>query len=180
MATLKQLAEHSKAAWGVGELLVRIANNQFAELRIARTYNGKITELEKERNALISKKRERRDELVNEMLTMLTEKRGAFVTGLKSIVYAVGQVGFRKMRPAVEIEEGYTEKGVVAKFLKRHKKYLVPEYKLDRKKLTKDYQDGKFKKIEGVEIREGEEFFISLAPRGEDTPKPIRVPLPKK
>lgn len=180
MATLKQFVEHSKAAWGVGELLVHIANNQFAELRIQRNYDSKITKLQKERNELTAKKREKREKMVNDMLIMLTEKRGAFVTGLKSIVYAAGQVGFRKMKPAVEIEEGYTEKEVVELFKRRHRKLLAVEYTLDRKRIQKAFAENEYKSLSGVYIREGEEFFISLAPRGENRPKPITIPLPKK
>jgi hypothetical protein len=179
--TLEQIVAHSKAAWGVGELLSRIASNQFAEMRIERSYNNKIKKLQAERDAIVLRKQEKRMELAQQMLTMLMDRRGAFVEGLKSIAYAIGKVGFRNMKPAVEIEEGLTEKDVVSAFLRRHRKYLNVKYTLNKKKLAKDFENGEFKSLRGICIRQGEEFFISVNPRKDgETPEVISIPVPKE
>ena len=178
--TLEQMLEHSKAAWGVGKLLSRLASNAFSQLRIKRSYQKKIEKLETERNNKLALKLEEQEKLDSEMLVFLGGREGGFATGLKSISYAIGQVGFRQMKPSVEIAEGFTKQGVIGKFLKRHRAYLRFKPDLNKQKILQDYQDGKWKSLTGIEIKQGNEFFVSLAPRGKDKPEIISAPLPKK
>jgi phage host-nuclease inhibitor protein Gam len=178
--TLEQIAEHSKIAWGVGRLMSKLATNAFSQVRTKRSYAKRIKALEDERNAKLALKTEEQKKIVGDMMTILENNKGGFVTGLKSIGYAVGKVGFREMKPSVEIAEGFTEEGVVKKFLRRHRAYLRFKPALNREKILQDHHDGKWKTLSGITIRKGAEFFVSLSPRGKDKPEVITVPVSKK
>jgi phage host-nuclease inhibitor protein Gam len=178
--TLEQIAEHSKAAWGVGKLLGKLATNAFSQLRTKRSYAKKIKKLEDERDAKLATKVEEQEKLVAEMMAFLAGREGGFVTGLKSISYAIGQVGFRQMKPSVEIADGFTKQTLIEKLTRRHKSWLRFKPEINKQAILSDFQDGKFKKVKGIEIRQGNEFFISLSPRGKDKPEIISVPLPRK
>jgi hypothetical protein len=177
MATLAQIAEHSKVAWGISKMLARVAIHAYAAKRIENSYNKRITKLEEERDKKIAAERERQSARAQELLEHLQNNKNVFVKGLKSITYAIGKVGFRKMSPAVEIAPGFTEKEVVDRFKRRHRKLLAVTYKLDKKRIQKALAGGEFKSLTGIRIREGEEFFISLAPRGKNNPDPITIPV---
>lgn len=178
--TVEQMLEHSKASWGVGKLLAKLAINAFSQLRTKRSYAKKIEKLEAERDGKLAIKLEEQEKLISEMLVFLGGREGGFATGLKSISYAIGQVGFRQMKPSVEIAEGFTKQGVIEKFLRRNRAYLRFKPDLNKQKILQDYQDGKWKNLAGIEIKEGNEFFVSLSPRGKDKPEIISAPLPKK
>lgn len=178
--TLEQIAQHSKTAWGVSKLLTRLANNVFSQMRIKRSYEKKITALEQERDTELAIKIEKEQSIVNEMMLALGGPEGAFVKGLRSVTYAVGQVGFRQMKPSVEIAEGFTKQDVVSRFLKRRRAYLRIKHEINKQKILQDYQDGKWKTLTGITITQGDEFFVSLAPRGDDKPEVISVPIMKK
>ncbi|MEZ0208665.1 MAG: host-nuclease inhibitor Gam family protein [Candidatus Paceibacterota bacterium] len=178
--TLAQIAEHSKAAWGVGKLLGKLATNAFSQLRTKRSYAKKIKILEDERDAKLAKKMEEQEKLVTDMMAFLAGREGGFVTGLKSISYAVGSVGFRQMKPSVEITDGFTMPALIAKLARRRKRWLRFKPELNKQAILSDFHDGTFKKVKGIEIKQGNEFFVSLAPRGKDRPEIISVPLPRK
>jgi phage host-nuclease inhibitor protein Gam len=177
--TLDQIVEHSKAAWGVGHLLSKLAANAFSQLRTKRLYAKKIEQLETERDTRLAKKIEEQEKLVEEMMIVLGGRESGFITGLKSIQYAIGQVGFRQMKPSVEIADGFTKQSLIEKLKRRHKKWLRFKPEINKQQILQDYQDGKFKKVKGIEIKQGNEFFVSLAPRGKDKPEVISVPISK-
>jgi phage host-nuclease inhibitor protein Gam len=178
--TVVKAARPPKALWEVSGLLRKLASNVFAELRIRHSYKVKISDLEKERDQKVGVYKFARQEIVGKIFEFVKERVGEFGT-TKSVIFATGEVGFRKAVPSVEIAPGYTEKGVVAKFLKRHRKYLRFTPKLNREKILQDYHDAKFKSIKGIQIAGGgEEFFISLAPRKKEKPEVITVPMEQK
>lgn len=173
-----QTSRTPKALWEVSKLMMKLASNVYADRHIAHSYKIRITKLEQERDAKLAEKKEARDELVGKIFSFVKSRKNEIIPGTKSVTLATGQVGFRQMKPAVEIASGYTVREVIAKFLKRHKKYLRFTPELNKQKLLQDYHDGKFRTLSGIKIRDGEEeFFISLAPRGKDKPETITVPL---
>jgi phage host-nuclease inhibitor protein Gam len=179
--TLEEIATHSKAAWGVGKFMAQLANNAFAQMRIENDYAKKISALQKEKNQKLAEKQGKQEEIVQKMIEMLSKYDNLFVKGLKSIAYATGRVGFRKMKPSVEIADGFTEQALLAKLSRWKKRYLRLKPELNRQAILQDFQDGKFRKIAGIEIKQGEEFFVTFAARGDEKPpKPVTVPLPKK
>lgn len=178
--TLEQIVHHSKTAWGVSKLLTRLANNAFSQLRIKRSYEKKIAKLEQERDRELATKIEKQESIVNEMMLALGGPENTLVKGLRSVTYAVGQVGFRQMKPTVQIAEGFTKQDVVNRFLKRRRAYLRFKPEINKQKILQDYQDGKWKTLAGITVTQGDEFFISLAPRGDEKPEIISVPLAKK
>lgn len=182
MATksMSVVAERARVALGIGKLLGKLATNVFSQLRIKRSYAKQIKALQDERDAKLGPKVEEQEKLVGELLGYLTVHQGAFIKGLKSVTYAVGQVGFRKMKASVELADGYTKQQLIKKLKGRRRSWLRETFEINKQKILQDYQDGKFKKVEGIAIREGDEFFISLAPRGEDKPEVITVPLSQK
>lgn len=163
-----------KALWEVSKLMARLAGNVFSEMRIKHSYKVKITKLEQERDAKAAEKKTARDEIVRNIFEFVSARKET-LPGTKSVTVAMGQVGFRKMAPAVEIASGFTEKQVLAKLLKRGQKYLRFTPKLNKEKILQDFNDGAFRNIEGITVRQGDEFFISLAPRGKEKPETITV-----
>ncbi len=170
-------AERARAALGIGKILGRLAGNVFSQLRIKRSYAKQIKALQEERDAKLAPKVEAQEKLTHELLAYLHQHQGAFVKGLKSVTYAVGQVGFRKMKASVELADGYTKQQMIDKLKRRRRSWLRETFEINKQKILQDYQDGKFKHVEGISIREGDEFFVSLAPRGKDKPEVITVPL---
>lgn len=169
-------ARTPKALWEVSKLLARLAGNVFAEMKMKHSYKVKITKLEQERDAKAAAKKASRDEIVNQIFEFVNARKSA-LTETKSVTLAMGQVGFRKMAPAVEITDGFTEKQVLAKLLKRGQKYLRFTPKLNKEKILQDFNDGAFRNVRGITIRQGDEFFVSLAPRGKEKPETITKPL---
>lgn len=178
--TINQIVEHSKAAWGVSKLLSRLAGKVFSQLRTQRSYARQIKALQDERDTKLAKNKEEQEKLVEEMIVVLGGHKSAFARGLKSVNYAVGQVGFRQMKPAVELADGFTEQQLIEKLKHKKRSWLRETVALNKQKILQDYQDGKFKKVVGIQIRQGEEFFVSLAPRGKDKPAIITAALPKE
>jgi phage host-nuclease inhibitor protein Gam len=171
---VQKTARAPKALWEVSKLLSRLAGNMFAEMRMKHSYKVKITKLEQERDAKAAEKKTARDVIVNQIFEFVSVRKES-LSSAKSVSFAMGQVGFRKMAPAVEIATGFTEKQVLAKLLKRGKKYLRFTPKLNKEKILQDWNDGAFRNVSGITIRQGEEFFISLAPRGKEKPETITV-----
>ena len=182
MATtnLNKVVNHAKAAWGVSTLLAKLAAKAFSHLRIKQSYGKRIKALEDERDAKLAKNLEVQEKLVEEMMVSLGGPNGGLARGLKSVTYTIGQVGFRQMKPSVELADGFTKQDLVAKFERRHHSWLRFKPEINKQAILADFHDGKFKKVEGFSIKQGEEFFVSLAPRGKEKPEIITVELPKK
>ncbi|MDB5259977.1 MAG: Bacteriophage Mu Gam like protein [Candidatus Nomurabacteria bacterium] len=181
VGTVVKRVRPPKALWEVAGLLKQLASNIFAHMRIENSYKQKITDLQKERDEKLAAKKKVRDEIVGKIFDFVRVRREEF-GDKKSVVFAAGEVGFRKVKAEVEIAEGFTEKGMIAKFLKRKKKYLRFTPSLNRQVILQDYQDGKFKSIKGISIRGSkgeEEFFISPSPRNSQVPKVITMPVNK-
>lgn len=164
---------HSRTALGIGKLLVRLASVVFSRMRIEHSYNKQISILEKKKIKRILEKKEEEEKLVSQIFTFLLHNESAFVRGLMSVTYAVGDVGFRKIKPAVETKEGYTEKQIIEQLLKRKKRYLRFTPTINKQAILQDARDGKRIGVLGVRIRDGSEMFISLKARGELDPKTI-------
>ena len=159
-----------KVFWGIGKLMLKLASSAFNELRVAHSYKIKIANLEKERDEKLTEIQSRRTHLIDQIYSLAREIRGNLVE-TESITLATGQVGWRAKAAAVKIADGFTEEGIVAKLLRRSK-FLRIRRDLNREALLEAHHRGE-RLPKGVTIQDGDEFFISLAPRGKQKPKVI-------
>jgi phage host-nuclease inhibitor protein Gam len=166
-----------KALWEVSKLMLKLTQNVFASMRIDHSYKVKIAKLEKEKKEKLAEQKARHDTLVGEIFSLMKFRRAEVESsGTKSVTLATGQVGWRDAAPRVEILEGYTEKSIVDRLLKRGKKYLRIKAELNREKILADFHAGTLQNHRGIKVRQGmEELFISLSPRGKDKPKIITI-----
>lgn len=165
-----------KKLWNLGKLMMRLARVSHAYIRTAHSYKMKIAALEQERDKKLDGIRESQQELVQSIFNFADERKDEIIKdGNKSVTHATGQIGWREMAPSVAFEEGHSEKTVIA-YLQKHKlKYLRSIPKINKEKILQDFRDGLFKKIRGLKIKQGQEFFISLAPRGKQKPETITI-----
>lgn len=155
--------------------MTKLARVVFSQMKTAHVYKMRIASLEQERDEKLGEMKLVQNELVSKIFAFAKERKDEIVRSGKSVTLATGQVGWREAKPAVEIAAGFTEKGIIAALMKRNKKYLRFTAKLNKEKMLQDFHDGTFRRTPGIEIRQGEEGFISLAPRGKEKPETITV-----
>lgn len=166
-----------KALWEVSKLMLKLTQNVFASMRIDHSYKVKIAKLEKEKKEKLHEMKDRHDTLVSEIFSLMKFRRLEVErAGCKSVTLATGQVGWREAAPKVEIVDGYTEKSVIDRLMKRGRKYLRIKAELNREKVLADFHAGILENHRGIKVKSGEEeFFVSLSPRGKDKPKVITI-----
>jgi phage host-nuclease inhibitor protein Gam len=166
-----------KALWEVSKLMLHLAQNVFASMRIEHAYKVKIAKLEKEKKEKLSVFETRHKEFVGKIHDLMQIRRKEVEkTGAKSVALVTGQVGWRIAAPRVEIVEGYDEKEVRERLLRQDKKYLRIKTELNRERILADFHANTLRKHRGIRVRHGlEEFFISLSPRGKEKAKVITI-----
>jgi phage host-nuclease inhibitor protein Gam len=157
-----------KALWEVSKLMLALARNVFTGKRIEHSYNVRVAKLEKEKEEKLHELGARRETLVREIHSLMKANRPAVEKVAKSVTLATGQVGWREMKPSVEIVEGYEKKDIIAALQKRGKWALRFKPELNKQAILQNSRDGKHRPINGITVKTGEEFFISIAPRGND------------
>jgi phage host-nuclease inhibitor protein Gam len=173
----KKTLRTPKSLWEISKLMMRLARVAFAEIKTQHSYSIKLSKLEQERDQHLETLANKRNILVSEIFAFAKERKNQITKDGKSITIATGQVGWRLATPSVQIVEGSSEKTIVANLLKRKRRYLRFIPKLNKEEILQDVHDGTFKPIQGVHIRQGEEGFISLNPRGKMKPKIITVDM---
>jgi phage host-nuclease inhibitor protein Gam len=167
-----------KALWTLSRLMLKLSQNAFASLRIEQSYRVKISKLEQEKKQRLHELEEGKDAIVRDIRAFMKGNRPEIERTAKSVTLATGQVGWREMKPSVEIIDGYTEKGVIESLMKRGRWALRFKPELNKQTILQNYFDatGKHRPIKGIAIKTGEEFFISIAPRGKEKPETIIAP----
>lgn len=164
-----------KKLWHLGKLMVRLARVSHAYLRTTHSYKMKIAKLEQERDKKLEAIKIAQQQLIVNIFSFADGQKGEITKRGKSVTLATGQVGWREIAPSVEIESGSTEKTVAQWLATRYRKYLRFTPRLNKEQILQDHRDGKLRKIKGLRIRQGTEFFISLAPRGKQKPETITI-----
>lgn len=163
-----------KKLWHLGKMMIKLARVSHEYLRTEHRYKLKIANLQLERDERLDEIRVRRDEIITSVVSFANEQEEVILkSGNKSVTTAAGQIGWRAIAPSVEIEEGHTDKTVIAWLQKRKQRYLRFTPALNKELILQDFRDGLLGKIRGLKIKQGTEFFISLAPRGKQKPQTI-------
>lgn len=176
MATTNDKKRTPKQLWEVSRLMLKLTQNIFASMRIEHSHKVKVARMEKEMKEKLGERNRAKEELISQIHSLMNMKRGEVEkSGAKSVTLATGQVGWRMTPPSVKFAEGMTEKSVIAKLLKRGKKYLRFKPEINKEKIIQDYNDGSWKDQSGIKVGQFEEFYISPAPRGKEKPKIITI-----
>ncbi len=167
-----------KKLWILGKRMAKLARVSNAYLRTAHSYRMKFAKLEQERDEKLNAIKLEQHAIIESIFSVATEQKQEIMKNGKSVTLSTGQVGWRAITPSVLVETGHTERSVI-QWLKSHRqKYLRSTPKLNKEKILQDHRDGVLRKIPGLRITEGTEFFISLAPRGKDKPETIVINIP--
>jgi phage host-nuclease inhibitor protein Gam len=173
MATKKEpkTKRAPKAFWELSKLMYRLARNTFAQSRINFKHNMKVALLEKERDRLLAAEETERQALIAEITSFAMNNKAKFGEK-KKVTLVTGEVGFRSTAASAKIAEGQ-DKAPLFKRLKRHySKFLRITVELNKEAIHEAHKKGE-KIPKGIVITGGEEFFISLEPRGNLKPKVI-------